>query len=79
MNVLQERIQDAFPSLPLSISSSMVQITRQLIGSPPDLHNIITLCDFLLLMHPAASTYVSHNTDNFYFAHKWSESHTLTC
>jgi hypothetical protein len=71
INICLERIQDSCPPLSLPVCHYLVNIVRELIGSPPDLHAVILLCDFLLLMHPAASTYVSHNSEDFYFSHKW--------
>ena len=44
-----------------------------MLGHPPDIHVVMTICDFLLLIHPAASTYVNHTPSEFYFIQKWGE------
>ena len=40
-------------------------------GSPPDYHLIIDICDFLLLAHPAANTYINHSKSEFFFNLAW--------
>lgn len=51
----------------------MMNIIRSMIGTPPDIYVVITICDFLLLTHPAASTFVNHMTSQFYFMQKWGK------
>ncbi|XP_023931174.1 lysosomal-trafficking regulator-like, partial [Lingula anatina] len=68
----QERIQEACPSLPLPICSSMVKIIGHMMGSPPDINIVVTVCDFLLIAHPAASTFINHTADSFWFTHHWA-------
>ena len=70
---MKERIQDGFPSLPVPLCQSMLNVIRSLVGHPADIHLLVTICDFLLLTHPAASTFVFHSPDSFYFRHKWSK------
>ncbi|KAL0880570.1 hypothetical protein ABMA27_001801 [Loxostege sticticalis] len=55
--------------LPLSAATSnnLVELVRGLVGSPPLLHHIALLTDFLLLMHQASDTFVTHSRANFYF------------
>ncbi|KAL4238058.1 hypothetical protein ACF0H5_002769 [Mactra antiquata] len=65
--IYQERIQEGFPSLPVPVGSSVVNIIQNMSGSPPDYHLIIEICDFLLLVHPAANTYINHSRSQFYF------------
>ncbi|CAG4961677.1 unnamed protein product [Parnassius apollo] len=48
-------------------SSSLVQLARALLGSPPLLQHLALLADFLLLMHQASDTFVTHSRANFYF------------
>ena len=71
---LQERIQEAYPCLPVLISQSIINIIRCVVGSRPEIHVVMTMCDFLLLMHPAASTYVHHEPYHFYFMQNWGMS-----
>ncbi|KAF9805732.1 hypothetical protein SFRURICE_009364 [Spodoptera frugiperda] len=48
-------------------SAALVDVVRGLIGAPPLLHRLALLCDFLLLMHQASDTFVTHSRANFYF------------
>ncbi|CAB3250851.1 unnamed protein product [Arctia plantaginis] len=48
-------------------SSSLVEVVRGLVGAPPLLQRLAMLCDFLLLMHQASDTFVTHSRANFYF------------
>lgn len=63
----KERIQEGFPSLSVPVGSSVVSIIQNMSGSPPDYHLILEICDFLLLVHPAANTYINHSRSQFYF------------
>ncbi|XP_064622032.1 lysosomal-trafficking regulator-like isoform X2 [Lineus longissimus] len=74
--ICQERIQEAYPSLPIPICDCIVHLIQSMLDSPPEMNHLVTLCDFLLLVHPAASTYVIHTTDTFYFNTKWAETAT---
>ncbi|OWF37617.1 Lysosomal-trafficking regulator [Mizuhopecten yessoensis] len=67
----RERIQDARPSFSTDIGQSVVSICQSMMGSPPDVHLIVSMCDFLLNVHPAASTYISHARVDFYFSLWW--------
>lgn len=71
--VFQERIQDDCPSLPLPLCQSLTSIVQQLIGHPPDLHVVMPICDFLLLVHAAANTFVFQTPNSFYFTNKWGK------
>ena len=42
-------------------------------GSPPDMHIIVAVCDFLLYVHPAANTYISCTQSGFYFKLWWGK------
>ncbi|CAH2075885.1 unnamed protein product, partial [Iphiclides podalirius] len=53
--------------LSASASDSLVELVRALMGSPPLLCHLALLCDFLLLMHQASDTFVTHSRANFYF------------
>ncbi|XP_069116272.1 lysosomal-trafficking regulator-like isoform X2 [Argopecten irradians] len=67
----RERIQDARPSFSTDIGQSVVSICQSMMGSPPDVHLIVSMCDFLLNVHPAASTYINHAKEDFYFTLWW--------
>ncbi|XP_064599745.1 lysosomal-trafficking regulator-like [Liolophura sinensis] len=68
--IYQERLQEGLPALPPAVSQSVVSITRSMMGQPPDSHMIISVFDFLLIMHPAVNTYV-HNQKEEYFFNLW--------
>ncbi|XP_068632713.1 lysosomal-trafficking regulator [Battus philenor] len=53
--------------LSTSASNSLVELVRALMGTPPLLCHLALLCDFLLLMHQASDTFVTHSRANFYF------------
>lgn len=69
----QERIQLSYPSLSSPLCEVFLSIISKLISLHPDIHHIIQICDFLLLTHPAANTFVYHNPTTFCFRNKWSE------
>ncbi|XP_047508716.1 lysosomal-trafficking regulator isoform X1 [Pieris napi] len=48
-------------------SLTLVQVVRTLLDAPPLLANIALLADFLLLMHQASETFITHSRANFYF------------
>ncbi|KAG6445486.1 hypothetical protein O3G_MSEX003934, partial [Manduca sexta] len=57
---------DCGPLDPIA-SNNLVEVVRGLIGTPPALERVAQLCDFLLLMHQASDTFVTHSRANFYF------------
>ncbi|KAK3604703.1 hypothetical protein CHS0354_008265 [Potamilus streckersoni] len=69
--IYQERIQESEAALPVYISQRALYIIYAMIGSPPDYHLIIEICDFLLHVHPAANTYINHSRSTFYFTLWW--------
>ncbi|CAG4966953.1 unnamed protein product [Colias eurytheme] len=48
-------------------SSTLVRLVRALLDAPPLLANIALIADFLLLMHQASETFITHSRANFYF------------
>ncbi|KAL3873258.1 hypothetical protein ACJMK2_036396, partial [Sinanodonta woodiana] len=69
--IYQERIQEGEAALPARVSQRALYIIRSMIGSPPDYHLIIEICDFLLHVHPAANTYINHSRSTFFFTLWW--------
>ncbi|XP_041350649.1 lysosomal-trafficking regulator-like isoform X2 [Gigantopelta aegis] len=69
-SIYLERIQEALPLLSTDVSQSVTSIVASLLGSPPDLHLLVNVTDFLLLVHPAASAYVNH-ADSYLFFKPW--------
>ncbi|CAH0714099.1 unnamed protein product, partial [Brenthis ino] len=55
------------PALSATASAELVGLVRALLGRPPLLCHLALLCDFLLLMHQASDTFVTHSRANFYF------------
>lgn len=55
------------PALSSAASRELVALVRALLGEPPLLGHLAMLCDFLLLMHQASDTFVTHSRANFYF------------
>ena len=70
-----ERLQEGHPPLPVTICESMLQVMTSVIEYSTDvaIHHMITIWDFLLLLHPAASALVFHSSSELYFKHKFGE------
>ena len=71
--LFQERIQDAQICLPASICQSIVNIIHCMIGNPADRQVIQVICNVLLLLHPAAMTFIMHDTKQMYYVPKWGK------
>ncbi|XP_061704040.1 uncharacterized protein LOC133515510 [Cydia pomonella] len=52
---------------PDAAGACLVGVVGGLLGSPPLPCHLAELCDFLLLMHQASDTFVTHSRANFYF------------
>ncbi|XP_063626824.1 lysosomal-trafficking regulator [Cydia splendana] len=52
---------------PDTAGACLVGVVGGLLGSPPLPCHLAELCDFLLLMHQASDTFVTHSRANFYF------------
>ncbi|XP_045768851.1 lysosomal-trafficking regulator isoform X1 [Maniola jurtina] len=55
------------PAFGQETSIALVDLVRALLGHPPLLCHLALLCDFLLLMHQASDTFVTHSRANYYF------------
>ncbi|XP_038214540.1 lysosomal-trafficking regulator, partial [Zerene cesonia] len=55
------------PALSERSSGTLVRLVRALLDAPPLLANIALIADFLLLMHQASETFITHSRANFYF------------
>ncbi|GFG30500.1 hypothetical protein Cfor_08123, partial [Coptotermes formosanus] len=53
--------------LHMSVCCSLVELIRSLMGSPPEFSHIVAVTDFLVLLHRASATYVTHLRSSFYF------------
>ncbi|XP_078001240.1 lysosomal-trafficking regulator-like [Glandiceps talaboti] len=63
----KELQSQGLPPPAVSIGKRFIRLVKDMLGSPPDLDTIITICDFLLVVHPAVSTFVCHAPSSFYF------------
>jgi hypothetical protein len=64
---LYEDKEENGPQLQAAVSYSLVELIRSLMGAPPEFSHIVFVADFLLLLHRASATYVTHSRNNFYF------------
>nr|CAD7196152.1 unnamed protein product [Timema douglasi] len=55
------------PLLPSSVCCSLVELVRSLMGAPPEFCHVVAVTDFLVLLHRASATYVTHARQSFYF------------
>nr|CAD7400993.1 unnamed protein product [Timema cristinae] len=55
------------PLLPSSVCCSLVELIRSLMGAPPEFCHVVAVTDFLVLLHRASATYVTHARQSFYF------------
>nr|XP_026501323.1 lysosomal-trafficking regulator isoform X3 [Vanessa tameamea] len=68
LHACKERfLNSSRPALGGAASARLVSLLRALLGSPPPLPHLALLADFLLLMHQASDTFVTHSRANFYF------------
>ncbi|XP_068085277.1 lysosomal-trafficking regulator [Anabrus simplex] len=50
-----------------SVCCSLVELIRSLMGAPPEFSHVVAVTDFLVLLHQASSTYITHVRPSFYF------------
>ena len=56
------------PPLDSEVVDCILAIVSHVIHASHDtLHHVMSLWDFLLLIHPAANTFVRHSATDFYF------------
>ncbi|KAG8236420.1 hypothetical protein J437_LFUL012841 [Ladona fulva] len=60
-------LEDSTSSLSSSVCCSLVEVIRLLMGAPPEFSHIVALSDFLVLVHQASATYITHARSSFYF------------
>ena len=64
----QERIQANVLAIEPDIVDSVLYVIERVTCTSSDtLHHVMSLWDFLLLVHPAASTFIRHREQDFYF------------
>lgn len=50
-----------------NIATAIVELIRALMGAPPELSHLIAITDYLVLVHQASDTYITHLRHNMYF------------
>lgn len=46
---------------------AIVELMRALMGAPPEFAHLVSITDYLVLVHQASETYVTHSRHNIYF------------
>ncbi|XP_023246507.1 lysosomal-trafficking regulator [Copidosoma floridanum] len=59
--------EDVDVSLDASTGSAIVELLRALMGAPPEFSHLVLITDYLILVHKATETYVTHSRHNMYF------------
>jgi hypothetical protein len=54
-------------SLDATTGSAVVELIRALMGAPPEFSHLVLITDYLILVHQASETYVTHSRHNMYF------------
>ncbi|XP_015121948.1 lysosomal-trafficking regulator [Diachasma alloeum] len=47
--------------------TAVVELIRALMGAPPEFSHLVAITDYLILVHQASETYVTHSRHNIYF------------
>lgn len=47
--------------------TAVVELIRALMGAPPEFAHLVAITDYLILVHQASETYVTHSRHNMYF------------
>lgn len=50
-----------------STGTAIVELIRALMGAPPEFAHLVAITDYLVLVHQASETYVTHSRHNMYF------------
>jgi len=50
-----------------NIGIAIVELMRALMGAPPEFAHLVAITDYLVLVHQASETYVTHSRHNIYF------------
>ncbi|XP_016837232.1 lysosomal-trafficking regulator isoform X2 [Nasonia vitripennis] len=54
-------------SLDPTTGSAVVELIRALMGAPPEFPHLVSITDYLVLVHQASETYITHSRHNMYF------------
>ncbi|KAK0171372.1 hypothetical protein PV328_009113 [Microctonus aethiopoides] len=47
--------------------NAIVELIRALMGAPPDFSHLVAIMNYLVLVHQASNTYITHSRHNIYF------------
>lgn len=50
-----------------STGIAVVELIRALMGAPPEFAHLVAITDYLVLVHQASETYITHSRHNIYF------------
>lgn len=66
---LQEHFmyEDFGASLDANVGTAIVELVQALMGAPPEFAHLVAVTDYLVLVHQASETYVTHAKHNIYF------------
>ncbi|XP_023288682.1 lysosomal-trafficking regulator isoform X2 [Orussus abietinus] len=59
--------EDHGASLDPTTGNAVVELIRALMGAPPEFAHLVAITDYLVLVHQASETYVTHSRHNMYF------------
>lgn len=59
--------EDLGAMLEPSIGNVVVELIRALMGAPPEFEHLVAITDYLVLVHQASETYITHSKHNIYF------------
>ncbi|XP_043802414.1 lysosomal-trafficking regulator isoform X4 [Apis laboriosa] len=54
-------------TLDSSTGTAVVELIRALMGAPPEFAHLVAITDYLILVHQASETYITHSRHNIYF------------
>lgn len=47
--------------------TAVVELIHALMGAPPEFTHLVAITDYLILVHQASETYITHSRHNIYF------------
>ena len=59
--------EDVEALLDPTTGNAIVELVRALMGAPPEFSHLVAITDYLILVHQASNTYVTHSKHNIYF------------
>ncbi|XP_014603828.1 PREDICTED: lysosomal-trafficking regulator isoform X1 [Polistes canadensis] len=59
--------EDLGATLESSTGNIVVELIRALMGAPPEFEHLVAITDYLVLVHQASETYITHSRHNIYF------------